>query len=89
MQTHDHDTLTQLADRYGGPVLAWTVNALTWLAGGMSPLTVLGTLAALWWTVERARTERAKRRAIEGFAETDRRMWGKLRDRLSRWGSVD
>lgn len=85
----DHDALTKLADLYGGPALAWIVNAYTWLAGGMSPIAFFGALAALWWTIERARTERAKRKAMEGFVETDRRMWGKLRERLSRWNSID
>jgi hypothetical protein len=55
---------------WAGPVAAWAVNALTWALGGMSPLAALGALAALWWTIERALTERAKRRAISDFAAT-------------------
>jgi len=88
----DHDALTRIADQYGGPALAWVVNAALWLVGDASPLAVLGTVAALWWTIERARTERAKRRAIEGWSETDRTMWARLRERVqraSRWGGLE
>ena len=88
----NHDAITKLADLYGGPALAWAVNAALWLIGDASPLAVLGTVAALWWTIERARTERAKRRAIEGWSETDRRMWARLRERvqrMSRFGRLD
>lgn len=46
---------------YFGPLMGWLVNALMWLIGGMSPLAAIGALAALWWTIERALTERARR----------------------------
>lgn len=46
---------------YIGPFLGWLANAAVWTLGGMSPLAAAGALAVLWWTVERALTERAKR----------------------------
>ena len=48
-----------------GPVGAWIVQMLLWLTAGMSPLAALGAIAALWWTVERALAERARRRTEE------------------------
>jgi hypothetical protein len=58
---------------YFGPAMGWLVNALMWAIGGMSPLAAAGAVAALWWTIERAKTERAKRRMIEGVdAEVQR-----------------
>ena len=58
MNTHDWHN-------YFGPLMGWLVNAMMWLIGGMSPLAAIGAVAALWWTIERAKTERAKRRMIE------------------------
>ena len=52
---------------WNGPLLSWLINILVWLTAGMSPLTALGAMAALWWTVERVRTERAKQRQLAGF----------------------
>lgn len=57
----DHSTISTWA----GPIWSWVVNAAMWAAGGVSPLAAAGAVAALWWTIERARTERAKRRMIE------------------------
>ena len=66
MNPHDwQETLTA----YFGPLMAGLFNALIWALGGMSPLAAVGALAALWWTIERARTERAKRRVLEGLSE--------------------
>ena len=47
------------------PTIGWFVNVALWVTDGMSPLAVLVAIATLWWTVEKARTERAKRRAID------------------------
>lgn len=59
------EQMIDAADRYLGPIGAWIAQAVAWATAGMNPLTVLGLIATLWWTVERAMTERAKRRAIE------------------------
>lgn len=56
------DDMLDLADRYLGPLGAWIVQAAAWAFAGMNPITVLGAIAALWWTVERALHEREKRR---------------------------
>lgn len=64
-------TFAEMAERYLGPIGAWALNTVAWVVGGASPLAVLGTLAALWWTVERVRTERAKRRILENAEVTD------------------
>lgn len=48
-----------------GPLGAWLANVAVWATAGMSPLAALGALAALWWTVERALAERARRRTEE------------------------
>lgn len=64
----DHHTVASVAP-WAGPFWSWVVNALTWAAGGMSPLAAAGAMAALWWTIERARTERAKRRMIRGVED--------------------
>ncbi len=70
--TTAHDTISSLAP-WAGPFLGWVANAWVWASGGMSPLAAAGALAALWWTIERARTERAKRRMIDGVeAEVSR-----------------
>lgn len=70
--TTDHHAISSIAP-WAGPFWSWVVNALTWAAGGMSPLAAAGAVAALWWTIERARTERAKRRMIDGVgAEVSR-----------------
>lgn len=70
--TTDHETVTHVA-AWAGPFWAWVANAVMWAMGGMSPLAAAGAVAALWWTVERAKTERAKRRMIEGVeAEVSR-----------------
>ena len=90
----NHDALTKIADTYGGPIAAAVLNSiwagLAWLvaqADGMTFerwISVAAGLATLWWTIERARTERAKRQVIEGYVTDDRKMWQRLRDRMSR-----
>lgn len=64
------------------PTIGWFVNVALWVTDGMSPLAVLVAIATLWWTVEKARTERAKRRAIDGFAMSQpgvmRKLWGRI-----------
>ena len=78
------EQIVEMADRYLGPIGAWIVQAIVWATAGMNPLTALGALAALWWTIERARTERAKRAAIVDFSEqpgTLRRMLDSIRTR--------
>ena len=67
MTTTDH--AIELATRYAGPIGAWAVQAIVWAFNGMNLITALGALAALWWTVERARTERAKRAAIVDLSQ--------------------
>ena len=78
MNQQDHPVTGWVADH---PAIGWAVNIALWLTDGMSPLAVLVALATLWWTVEKARTERAKRRAIDGFALTQpgalRKLWGR------------
>jgi hypothetical protein len=64
--TSQHNLLTDLAP-WAGPFWSWVANAVVWALGGMSPLAALGALAALWWTVERAKTERARRKMIENL----------------------
>ena len=80
MSTPDH--IVSWAERYAGPLGAWLAQVVLAMFAGMSPITALGAIAALWWTVERARTERAKRRAIEGYAAQDRRMLRRLWERV-------
>ena len=63
------DQIIELADRYMGPAGAWVAQAFLWAFAGMNFITALGALAALWWTVERARTERAKRAAIVDLSQ--------------------
>ena len=77
MNTHDWHN-------YFGPLMGWLVNAMMWLIGGMSPLAAIGAVAALWWTIERAKTERAKRRMIEDVeAEVSRGgLSGRIRGAL-------
>lgn len=78
------------AERYAGPLGAWLVQVILAVFAGMSPITALGALAALWWTIERGRTERAKRRAIEGYAAQDQRMLRRLWERVrTRPGPLD
>jgi Flp pilus assembly protein TadB len=94
----DHDTLTRLADAYGGPLAAAVLNAawgaIAWVvvqAEGMPIerwISIAGSLAVLWWTVERARTERAKRRLMDGFVADDRKMWQRLRDKMARVSKI-
>ena len=71
------------------PAIGWAVNIALWLTDGMSPLAVLVALATLWWTIEKARTERAKRRAIDDFSATQpgalRRLW----ERITGPGALD
>lgn len=70
------------AERWAGPLGAWLAQLVLTAFAGMNLITGLGALAALWWTIERARTERAKRRAIEGYAAQDRHMLRRLMDRF-------
>jgi len=56
MTTPATEHLAAWIERNAGPLGAWLVQALLWLTSGMSPLAVAGSLAALWWTIERART---------------------------------
>jgi hypothetical protein len=64
---------------YIGPAIGWVINAVIWLQGGMSPLAAVGAVAALWWTIERALTERAKRRVLAGLEDDSK---GSLASRL-------
>ena len=80
MSTPDH--IVSWAERYAGPLGAWLAQVVLAMFAGMSPITALGAIAALWWTVERARTERAKRRAIEGYVVQDKRVLRRMMDRF-------
>lgn len=46
-------------------------------------LTAVLTVTTIIWTVERTRTERAKRRAIEGYADTQPGAIKRLMERIS------
>lgn len=61
---------------YIGPAAGWIVNAAIWLLGGMSPLAAIGAIAALWWTIERARTERARRAMLTDLHDEARTKSG-------------
>ena len=88
------DRILDSADRYLGPIGAWIAQAVAWAFAGMNLITALGALAALWWTIERARTERAKRRLetmkadefadyVQGHHGTLRRLVDHLRTKPS------
>lgn len=70
------DLEMQQHDGWGGNLAAWLATTLGWTIAPMMPtiinvLTAVLTLTTVWWTVERARTERVKRRAYEyGLAES-------------------
>jgi hypothetical protein len=87
--------LEDFLHRYAGPAWAWLVNAVLMLTSGVHPLTLVATICTIWWTVERARTERAKRRLTEmqsdSYAEyvaANRGTFGRLLDRLTNPGEL-
>ena len=87
--------LEDFLHRYAGPAWAWLVNAALLVFDGVHWLTAIATLSTIWWTVERARTERARRRLTEmqqdSFAEYIRESRGpiaRLMDRITKPGEL-
>jgi hypothetical protein len=81
--------------RYAGPAWAWVVNVLLLFFDGVHPLTIVATLCTIWWTVERARTERARRRlaemqseSFEAYVEANRGPLARLLDKLTKPGEL-
>lgn len=81
--------MSQPHEPIAGLAAAWATTLAAWAnAAGISGFSINGvltgllTLTTILWTIERARTERAKRRAIEGYAAQDRRMLRRLMDRF-------
>lgn len=77
--------MSQHQESIAGLATAWAATIASWinaLVGGIpidaqsllayvpTILTCVLTLTTIIWTIERTRTERAKRKAIEGYADT-------------------
>ncbi len=65
----------QHQESIAGLATAWAATIASWVntASGVSVNSILTgvlTVTTILWTIERTRTERAKRRAIEGYADT-------------------
>lgn len=85
------DDIAEALYRYAGPAWAWLANLVLFFFDGLHPLTIIATLCTIWWTVERARTERARRKLAEmqqdHFDEYVRETRGplsRLMDRLTK-----
>lgn len=75
-----HDSIAGLIAAWAATIAAW-VNAASGVSIN-SILTGILTLTTILWTIERTRTERAKRRAIEGYVESQPGAIKRLMDRI-------
>lgn len=77
-----HESIAGLAAAWAATLTAWA-NAAGFQGFSINGvLTGILTLTTILWTIERTRTERAKRRAIEGYAESRPGAIKRLMDRL-------
>lgn len=81
--------MSQPHEPIAGLAAAWATTLAAWAnAAGISGFSINGvltgllTLTTILWTVERALTERAKRRAIEGYVVQDKRMLRRMLNRF-------
>ena len=80
--------MSQHTDSLAGLAAAWAATIASWIntASGISInsiLTGLLTVTTILWTIERTRTERAKRKAIEGYADTQPGAIKRLMERIN------
>lgn len=79
--------MSQHHESIAGLATAWAATIASWIntASGVSVNSILTgvlTITTILWTIERTRTERAKRRMIEGYAEEHPGVAKRLIDRI-------